>query len=65
MRITPRPPHNIQVNAIAPGWIETDMTAAVRRSPMNDEIIARTPDIVPERWVCSRAIGKLVTHTRK
>jgi hypothetical protein len=24
------------------GWIETDMTAAVRSSPMNDEIIART-----------------------
>ena len=36
-------PHNIQVNAIAPGWFETELTAPVRTMPMNDEILARTP----------------------
>jgi 2-deoxy-D-gluconate 3-dehydrogenase len=35
--------HNIQVNAIVPGWIWTDMTTMVKGTPFYDEIITRTP----------------------
>ena len=36
-------PYNIQVNCIAPGWINSDMTVAVHSMPLNDEVLARTP----------------------
>jgi len=36
-------PHNIQVNAILPGWIDTDLTAPVKDMPLYQEILTRTP----------------------
>ena len=36
-------PHNIQVNAIAPGWFLTDMTEPVKALPLYQEVIDRTP----------------------
>jgi 2-dehydro-3-deoxy-D-gluconate 5-dehydrogenase len=36
-------PFNIQVNAIAPGFIDTDMVAPVKTMPLYEQIIARTP----------------------
>jgi 2-deoxy-D-gluconate 3-dehydrogenase len=36
-------PQNVQVNAIVPGWIESDMTAPIKSRPFYDEIIRRTP----------------------
>ena len=36
-------PFNIQVNAIAPGFIDTDMVAPVKTLPLYEKVIARTP----------------------
>jgi 2-deoxy-D-gluconate 3-dehydrogenase len=36
-------PHNVQVNAIVPGWIESAMTAPIKSRPFYNEILMRTP----------------------
>src|SRR5258708_17214177 len=36
-------PHNIQVNAISPGWLETHIPPPVKPLPLNAEILPPTP----------------------
>lgn len=48
----------IRVNAIAPGWIETEMTQGLREDPARTEgIMARTP---LKRWGKPEEVGALV-----
>lgn len=48
----------IRVNAVAPGWIATEMTEALRNDPArNDPIVGRTP---LARWGEPTEVGELV-----
>lgn len=49
----------IRVNAVAPGWIETEMTEPLRNDPSrSDAILSRTPQ---KRWGKPTEIGSLVS----
>lgn len=51
-------PEGIRVNAVAPGWIETEMTQALRDQPeRGDAVLARTP---LNRWGKPSEVGALV-----
>lgn len=48
----------VRVNAVAPGWIETEMTEGLREDPARTEaIMARTP---MQRWGQPSEVGALV-----
>ena len=53
-------PHGVNVNAIAPGYIDTDMTEALQQNPARaPEIRLRTP---AGRWGTAADIGKLAVY---
>jgi NAD(P)-dependent dehydrogenase (short-subunit alcohol dehydrogenase family) len=52
--------HGVRVNAIAPGWIETKMTAPVKDDRVrHDTIMARTP---MGRWGTPEEVGAAAVY---
>jgi len=50
-------PHRIQVNAILPGWFETDLTRGMPATPLGEQLRAKTP---AGRWGESRELAGTV-----
>jgi 2-dehydro-3-deoxy-D-gluconate 5-dehydrogenase len=50
-------PHRIQVNAILPGWFETDLTRGMPATPLGQQLRAKTP---AGRWGQSRELAGTV-----
>jgi NAD(P)-dependent dehydrogenase (short-subunit alcohol dehydrogenase family) len=52
-------PFNVQVNAIVPGWTDTEMASRVKDSPMYDETVRMTP---AGRWADPREIANAALY---
>ena len=52
---------NVRVNAVAPGWIATDMNAEIRKDPQNRKVFAQLVERIPlARFGDTAEIAKLV-----
>jgi 2-deoxy-D-gluconate 3-dehydrogenase len=52
-------PHRIQVNAILPGWFETDLTRGMPATPLGEQLRAKTP---AGRWGEGRELAGTVVY---